>query len=366
MSGSIVSLPEQMAGLSDPQRQIVSGIFSVTRSLGRLVVPEPLKPKVSKWYAAPGDDAPERAIERASSQQVVRTFNRWTFEGTLFNELRAKRPMAGKAGASLEQRIEAARQGCDFCDPENMTTADTWGRVHGRFSVSAANASKYDAVHGLVIFHEHHPLRFDFEQLADYLETALAWLDRAHQQDPELVFPFLMWNCLEKAGASQPHGHAQVLLCRDAPYAQHELLRAAAENYRRATGRSYFDDLIAAHEALGLARRRGKAACLAYLTPKKEKETLIISDSLNEDVRRCLFGVLRTFLDTMGVVSFNVGIYLKPLVPVEGWSDLPVVVRVVDRGDPAKPTADIGGMELYGSAVVASDPYRLIEAIAID
>jgi len=79
-----------------------------------------------------------------------------------------------------------------------------------------------------------------------------------------------------------------------------------------------------------------------------------------------LFGVLRMFLDTMGVVSFNVGIYLKPLVPVEGWSDLPVVVRVVDRGDPAKPTADIGGMELYGSAVVASDPYRLIEAIAID
>ncbi len=366
MANSIVSLPEQIDSLSPQTRQLATGILAVARGLGRLVVPDPLKPKVSKWYAAPGDDGPQQAIDRASSQQVVRTFNRWTFEGTLFNELRAKRPMAGKIGASLEQRIEAAREGCDFCDPENMTTADTWGRVRGRCSVSAANASKYDAVHGLVVFNEHHPLRFDLGQLDDYLDTALAWIEQSREQDPALAFPFVMWNCLEKAGASQPHGHAQVLICKQAPYAEQELLRAVASNYRLAASRNYFDDLIAAHDALGLAKRRGRAACLAYLTPKKEKETVIISPSLDEDARRCLFNVLRTFIDAMGVVSFNVGIYLKPLADGEEWADVPVVARIVDRGDPAKPTADIGGMELYGSSVVASDPYRLIEAISLD
>ena len=32
-------------------------------------------------------------------------------------------------------------------------------------------------------------------------------------------------------------------------------------------------------------------------------------------------------------------------------------MRLVDRGDPTSPTADIGAMELYAQSVVAADPY---------
>jgi hypothetical protein len=35
----------------------------------------------------------------------------------------------------------------------------------------------------------------------------------------------------------------------------------------------------------------------------------------------------------------------------------------VDRGDPANRTSDIGAMELYAASVVASDPFRVAEAL---
>jgi len=35
----------------------------------------------------------------------------------------------------------------------------------------------------------------------------------------------------------------------------------------------------------------------------------------------------------------------------------------VDRGSLLKPTGDIGGMELYGSSVVADDPYNVMNSI---
>jgi len=38
-------------------------------------------------------------------------------------------------------------------------------------------------------------------------------------------------------------------------------------------------------------------------------------------------------------------------------------VRIVDRGSIFKPTADMGGMELYGSSVIATDPYTVIKAL---
>jgi hypothetical protein len=40
-----------------------------------------------------------------------------------------------------------------------------------------------------------------------------------------------------------------------------------------------------------------------------------------------------------------------------------MVVRIVDRGDPNNKTADIGAMELYAASVIASDPFRVAEAL---
>lgn len=61
----------------------------------------------------------------------------------------------------------------------------------------------------------------------------------------------------------------------------------------------------------------------------------------------------------MGVSSFNVAFYAPPLTPdSRDWSGFPTIVHLVDRGDPANRTSDMGAMELYAASVVASDPFR--------
>ncbi|HOW18365.1 MAG TPA: hypothetical protein PLC79_04955 [Phycisphaerae bacterium] len=363
MCDSILNLPDRIAGLPEREQARVRRLFEVGTRTGRLVVPESLAPKLARWYAAPGDTGPQQAIARASAQRVARTFNLYSGEGALFNELRARRPMQHGNTADLDARIEKARQGCDFCDPLRMTTADTWGRITGASSVSAANASMYDAHHGMVVFGEHHPHRFGPEQVADYLDVAARWLHRSREEDPTLRYPFIMWNCLEKAGASQPHGHLQMLLTRDRPYARQAWMIRVADDYHRQTNARYWDDWLAAHESLGLVRRRGSVACVASITPIKEKEMLVIGGRrLDDDFVGAVAAVLRCLIDRLGVLSFNVGLYLPPMDGDEGY-DLPLIARCVDRGDPSRPTADVGAMELYGSPVVASDPYRVIEAL---
>ena len=47
-----------------------------------------------------------------------------------------------------------------------------------------------------------------------------------------------------------------------------------------------------------------------------------------------------------GARAFNVAFYMPPLTKaLEDWSGFPVVVHLVDRGDPANHTSDIGAME---------------------
>jgi len=62
--------------------------------------------------------------------------------------------------------------------------------------------------------------------------------------------------------------------------------------------------------------------------------------------------------------SFNLAIGLPPLAAVEeDWSGFPMLARLVDRGDPLNRTADIGAMELYAASVIASDPFRVAQAL---
>jgi hypothetical protein len=51
---------------------------------------------------------------------------------------------------------------------------------------------------------------------------------------------------------------------------------------------------------------------------------------------------------------------LPPASPTgEDWSSFPVMIHMVDRGDLASNTSDIGAMELYAAPVVSSDPFRV-------
>jgi len=370
MSTTILDLPKLLDGLDQ-------GIFQARILPGRLTVPSPLAPKIAKWYGRPEDSGPNAAIGRASEQRVVRTLNAYTFEGAQFNERRAERPVPKPDTALLASFIDAAKKdGCDFCDPLNMTCADVWGRIKGDCSVTAANAAKYDASHGMVIFEPHHPHSFDRDHILDYVRTALAWVHRSHEEDRELKYPFIMWNCLGSAGASLVHGHLHVLLNPYGFYARHAALVSATEAYRAKNGRhcDYWRDWVAVHRDVGLAVESGDIVIAAAITPAKEKEVVILDYGFrkmaaSEHTTNALTSVLRTFIDDdeLAVLSFNVGIYLPPFDAND--YRLPLIIRCVDRGDPSplppgkSKTADMGGMELYGSSIVAFDPFKVIAAI---
>ena len=70
--------------------------------------------------------------------------------------------------------------------------------------------------------------------------------------------------------------------------------------------------------------------------------------------------MLACLRDRMGVTSFNLGMVTPPLGETEeSWEGFPVIVWVIDRGDPNSRASDVGSMEIYASSVVSSDPFEL-------
>jgi hypothetical protein len=247
--------------------------------------------------------------------------------------------------------------------------------VYGKYCVTASNVAKYDGYHSLVIFDEHNPLCITRDRVHDYIGTATRWAKRAHNADSQAKYFFLMWNCLWRGGASIVHGHMQVTLGRGMHYARVEHWRRQALLYRLAHGSNYFDDLYRVHAALGLATTLGETRVIASLTPVKEKEVLLLSPTRwvdNDDFKDAISEVLGVYLNALGVQSFNLALFQRPIDTAEtvrawdrmpGWEDwdgFPAIVRVVDRGDPQIRAADVGCMELYASSVISSDPYNVI------
>lgn len=332
-----------MESLPPEERALFRRIFEVSAGEGWLRLPEEMS-------------AVKRgALRDHEVQTIVRVTNRITGESTLFNGLRAGRPH--HPGIGELRPAQAAGGDCPFCRPLEETPEDTFGRIRGRHSVTASNLAKYDRMHGIIIFDEHDPLLWDEDRIRDYLEVAERWFRMAREEMPEARYPFFMWNCLWRAGASIEHGHAQVLLSA-APYRALTMHQEAVSSYASRYGSEYGRDLYLVHRMLGLATEAKGAWILAHLTPLKENEALILSESsaaLPEAIQR----VLSTYLEA-GIRSFNLAIWMPPL-DGRGMH----LVRIVDRGDLASPVSDIGGMELLAwTPVVAGDPFRLMRLLS--
>ncbi|MBM4240326.1 MAG: hypothetical protein FJ150_01385 [Euryarchaeota archaeon] len=375
---SIIELKEKLNKLEKEDKKsfkIFNNIFYVSSSVGKLVIPASFKTNVREYFGERDKngeivESEEEVIKRLETQKIVKTFNKQTGEGALFNWLRASRPGMRVEEVENEKKrvyeyIEKSRENCDFCNPEKYTPEDVFGRVEGKHCITGGNIAKYDAWSSVIFFRIHNPLEFSLKELSDYIETGFKWFERVYQHDKEYKYPFFLWNCLDKAGASKVHGHAQILMTKEIHYAKVELLKRASENYRKNTGRDYFEDLYKAHEAIGLSLGSffGDVHVLANLTPIKEKEIVIIARKIpseSEDVKKAIFNVLRCYIDELGVTSFNLIISCPP-IPENKTS--PYIVRIVDRGSIFKSTTDIGGMELYGSSVISDDPFKVIESL---
>lgn len=354
---SITDLEKIRNNLPEDQRNLFNRFFRVDTAVGRLQAPAAMEPWINKNFGSLG---------RVEQQQIIKVTNLLTLEGALFNEIRASRPMECKADAAVRQVISQS-VGDPFCNPETGTPADVFGRVKGNRCITARNIAKYDGHHGLVVFDEHNPLAVDRAAIADYFETAREWGRRAFQADPESKYFFFMWNCLWKSGASIIHGHAQMTLTKGMHYPKVEALRRTWAAYKsQYNGACYFSDLYEVHRSLGLGWEWDGVKGLAYLTPVKEKEVLLIAAEPGPSLYDAVHRILEKYMG-LCAISFNLALYLPPLADTaEDWEGFPAVVRIVDRGDPNNKTADIGAMELYAASVISSDPFRLAEALLQD
>lgn len=360
---TIAGLPSAIAALPREARERAERLFRVEVAVGTSDPPA----EMHDWLR--GQFGSVEAVER---QTVVRVTNRWSLDGTLISPLRGRRPVQDRRGQSWARLVEETR-GDPFCDPEHQTPADTWGRIRGRYMVTGANAAKYDAHHGLMIFHEHDPLAFVSEQVVEMLRVGREWADRSRQADADAVNYLLIWNCGPRAGGSMVHGHAQMLIGRGAHYARVERLRRDAAAYAAATGGDYLRDLVACHRDLGLlVAETDGVAVLVSLNPVKERELLVVgAPGMDERETPFADAVARLAVaarDALEMRAFNLALHRPPLADVGdaesgGWGRLGPVVHLVDRGDPGGTASDIGAMELYAASVVGSDPFAVAERL---
>lgn len=358
----ITTIRDRIAGLPDPLRQVCEQLFFVDYANGFTVPPATMVDWAERQFGT---------VAAVREQTIIKIINRLTLEGALFNPLRARRPGESRVDDAALEAYIAQRLGTGdiFREPLHDTTADRFGRIRGRFCVSASNVAKCDGWHGVVIFDEPHPLHFDQAQLCDYLAVAGRWIAAAHAQDEQAIYPFILWNCLPKSGATLVHGHMQIVLGRGMHYGRVESWRRAAEEYRRLAGASYFDALFAVHQALDLAvPTAGELRGFAHLTPLRNRE-IVLFDQVSprehmldelKPLALALYGVLRKLIDGQGMRAFNLAIALPPLSPAAAdWSDVPVFARLADRGDPLAASSDWGAIELFGSGCVVQDPFEV-------
>lgn len=347
---AITDLPSLIKDLSPQQQHLFQRIFDVSADTGRLTVPEDMQGWVEDTFGE---------VDDVEEQRIVRIANRLTDEAALFNGLRANRPIDAEESVDVDDLIEEHSDG-PFSTPKTGTPEDVFGRVENKYAVSASNIAKYDARHGLIIADDVDPLSFDQADLRGRFALADDWFDAA--SDEKHRYPFLMWNCLWKSGASIVHSHMQLLLAKSRPYRRIDRLNRSAKIYKESFERDLYDDIHRAHDTVGLSLDLDGVDAYAHLTPRKEKEVVITADDRGEAMADAVHTVLRTFIDDLGVQSFNVGVYYPPRSDEE-WH-LPVVARIVDRGSLESKTTDMGGMEVYGGEnVVASDPYAVKRAV---
>lgn len=345
----ITELDNAVASLSDDDRAVFNQVYDITKSIGKTNPPEPMHYWATQKFGS---------VDAVRKQAIIRVTNNFTYEGTLFNELRSIRPMDAETVKDVRTRIVDTNSG-PFCKAMKYTPEDVFGRVKGKHCITASNVAKYDYFHGLVIFNQHDPLDFELEDVADYADTAMDWFKEAHKVDQEAKFPFLMWNCLWRSGASIVHGHAQMTLTTKA-YPKIQLMRDAMERYKEKYNSSLWDDIFRSHEALGLGMRNEDSRLMAYLTPIKEMEMVAFSKDLSSPFKSDIYKMLDFYKRTKQQ-SFNLVLEMPPLEKVDGWEDFPYIARIVSRGGLDNEVCDIGSMELYTCSVVGSDPFQVME-----
>jgi len=200
--------------------------------------------------------------------------------------------------------------------------------------------------------------REDFRAL---FEAAEGYIRRASWSLPAVQHYLVFINGGPRSAASVPHAHAQVVgrAGRHFAYPHGIASRAPA---------TYWDTARAVHEELGLASDFEGGIAWANLVAMKERDITAFSATLPEGAEM-MHAILRVLM-RHGTNSFSLAAILAPGYaagrPAAGaYRHWPAVLwRLLDRGDAGQSHADIGCLELFGTSVVATDPFTVARWIS--
>ena len=337
----ITDLPSKAKRLPKAKKDLFNRFFWIDMNTGTLNPPKNMVPWLKKQF-------PHSDVKK---QKIVRAINLPLMEAALFNELRTLRPLETKP-TDIKEEIKKSKGG-PFCNPLKSTPADSFGRVKGTYSTTCSNVAKYEGLHGVTIFKDHDPWNLSEAKVHDYLTTALKWTEKAKKTDKTALYPLVMWNCLWRASASLVHGHMQMVVSKKRHVPAAEIYERTAEIYATNNGSDFYEDWFEAHKAVNLDLSK-KIHSFVNLTPKKDKEVVIISHNFNKAVSKAVYATVQGY-KKMGVESFN----MLMLVP-SPKKEIPYIIRLVNRGKLSQRTTDFGAMEIYANAsVIETDPYKV-------
>src|SRR3954453_18569565 len=112
---NITNLPDLLSGLSPEEHALAERIFDISTTTGHLDPPEAMHAWIEKSFGS---------VDRVTAQRIVKVTNRITLEGTLFNELRASRPLDTGVSLDLDREITAT-EGDPFFPPKEGTPPPT-------------------------------------------------------------------------------------------------------------------------------------------------------------------------------------------------------------------------------------------------
>lgn len=371
---SILVLPDRLARLQEPDRQLVERFFEITTTHGnstasQLVIPDSMKPWVLATFGN-GQDR-EETMDSVQNQKIVRVQDRLLKTESVVNLLRMRRPQP-TTGENLFQKDVDNQDGmenCPFCTPEENTPYDSeTGRLTRNGIVGAANITKFAESHALALG-EHNPYETTRGQFGDQIALLLEGARQESRVNPGKKFLRIGLNRGYRAGGTQVHDHWQGELRSGSmhfPFA--ERLNEVAYNYRAQPeyqGTIFFDDYFRVHQALGLGVEVGCARVLSMLVPPKERGVMVIDDRSNggfeisEDFINALWEVQQFMLSAEGVREYNIFILVRPNRPdnPEYWAGFKTIGVFVDRGHSKSPSSDWGYAEFSGTAVISRDPF---------
>lgn len=312
-------------------------------------------PELLSRYGSPIDNV----------QHLISIQNKVTSDVVWFNKERVKKPQqfVSSSRANLHSK---GPQACDFCSWETLTAQDTFGRIEGQYCVTGSNLFKYIGPYQAVCAFKHHdPLQFSFDALCDVFNVSSRWFqacdnDYAQKRGSGELYPMIVWNCNVRSGASQVHGHTQ-LLYSSVPYPHQDMME---RHIMKSYPGNYYEDLVKAHEDVGLTRTIHHGNVLfASLAPFKDREIWVVGESIEDSEFQMLVHCgLRTIIDELDTSSFNIGVYPRGLSR-DLWSG--VICRIVSRGRQGSKSlaSDYGGLEVFSNASIGhTDPFDVMDA----